>query len=193
MAAKAKACCLFALLPAVAASEEQSLADAFREAVQQPSVTANSIAIDIDGCVIKHVITNKHYCAGFGEGDADRVITKIIDLREVKEIRAEPYRDDFLFSFELDFDGPGANFIFLDRIFKGSDGAFDRYREKRAAALQATDLRSGVSFSNCDGTTTKEKQSSSETIFIDAEPEGWMRIVALAKECRGSEPMTLSD
>jgi hypothetical protein len=166
-----------------------SLVDAFEKANSPPAEASYSVSFDIDGCNFQRTIVNTNYCQRSGKGEGDRTITTRIDLREVQAISTSEVRGDFLISFELDFGGPGAGFILLDRAKNGVDGAFDRYRERRADALDAAELHSGKFFSTCDGPAPSIQTESSLAVVNDIEPEGWTRLIALARECRAPKPM----
>ncbi|WP_281966807.1 hypothetical protein [Roseovarius nanhaiticus] len=191
--AKAVASCAIMLLSSPAVAEMPPLVDAFEKANSPPAEAPYSVSFDIDGCNFQRTIVNTNYCKLSGQGEGDRTVTTRIDLREVQAISTSEVRGDFTISFKLDFGGPGADFILLDRAKNGMDGAFDRYREQRANVLDAAELHSGKFFSTCDGSTPSMQTESSLAVVNDLEPEGWTRLIALARECRAPKPVKFSE
>lgn len=178
------------IVPSIA--EEISLVDAFRNADSDNESPAN-IFYNIDGCVFQRIIVNLKYCEFMGQGEGDRTVIQHIDLREVKEIEVGEFQGNFRVSFELDYVRPGLPFILMDRVLNGEEGTIERFMERESAALEVAELTSGTTFSSCDGSLPAKDKSSSLSVFTEVEPEGWVRLVDLARECRAPEHLTFSE
>lgn len=186
------ASCILAGLFFPAYANETSISEAFERADPSKSIRTE-ISYNIKGCMFQHIIVNINYCGLTGLGERDRTIIKNIDLAEVDEIKISRTLGKFFMNFELDYGAPGTAFILLDRIMNGSEGAFEIYSERIDAALASADLNSGSTFSNCDGTPpTHESKQVSLTLITEVEPEGWLRLVDLARECRSPKHLKLS-
>ncbi|MDA8586835.1 hypothetical protein N9L47_11305 [Rhodobacteraceae bacterium] len=175
-------------------ADQTSLISAFEAANIPPENAEYKIAFEIDGCVFQQIIVNPNYCEQTGRGEGDRIITTIIDLKEVQAVRASQSKQGkFHINFELDFGGPGTSFILIDRALNGAEGAFQRFSKRSAAALEQADLQSGKVFSSCDGTPPNRQKSVSVALVNNVEPKGWRRLIELAKECRAPNPVELKE
>ncbi|WP_247227391.1 hypothetical protein [Yoonia sp. F2084L] len=148
-----------------------------------------SISYSLNGCVFQEVLINQNYCRYFGQVEGDRIITTTVDLREVKAISTSEALGNFYMKFDLDYGGPGSLFVLTDRLLNGSEGAFERFSEQDAAALNAAELSSMRIFSRCDGSPDGFRKQSSLAIITAVEPRGWLRLVELATECRAPDAM----
>ena len=124
-----------------------------------------------------------------GQGEGHRLITTTIDFREVAAITVDEVHGHFYISLDLDFGRPGGWSILVDRLLNGNEGGFKRYSERSAAALEESELNSGTTFSNCDGTESQKTKEVSIALFTELEPDGWSELIDLARECRS--PKTL--
>lgn len=167
---------------------EATLPEAFAAATVGPGPEVTRFAYTLDGCVLRQTITNIGYFDKTGEGAGDRVVTTVIDLGEVESLRVSALRGRTLFTFALEFGGPGRLFFLRDAFGlsrSDADRQFDRYSEERKVALARSDLASHRRFSRADGGEAREPAAATLSLSTDADPEGWQRLIALTKECRG--------
>lgn len=187
------ACCFSGNLGTPAFANELSLAEAFVKADIPQTEAQSKKSYNVEGCVFQITLVNLNYCTITGKGDGDRVIIRSVDLQEVESISAGEYRGKFHISFDVDFGGPGTAFILIDRVLNGAEGAIDRLAERNPAALKAADINSGVSYSNCNGTPPELQKRTRISVFTDSEPEGWRRLLDIARECRAPKQLKFSD
>jgi len=183
------ACYVSIHIPSHAFANDTSLVEAFESATKFTAERRNKVTYKLENCVLQKVLTNLNYCKGGGH----RVITTSIDFREVKAIDVADVHGSFIISFDLDFGGPGAGFILLDRLLNGAEGGFERYSEKSDAALEKAKLNSGVTFSNCDGTVSQESNQMALALITKLEPEGWSRMIDIARECRSPKSLSFNN
>ena len=174
------ACYVSFHIPSHAFANDTSLVEAFESATKFTAESRNKVIYKLENCVLQKVLTNLNYCKGGGS----RVITTSIDFREVEAINVDEVHGSFYISFDLDFGGPGAGFILLDRLLNGAEGGFERYSERSDAALEKAKLNSGETVSNCDGTVLQQRNRMAFALITKLEPEGWPRMINLARECR---------
>ncbi|MGD1884727.1 MAG: hypothetical protein ACFB11_20870 [Paracoccaceae bacterium] len=187
------ACMLAAMFATQTSGDPAKIVSAFEKANALLANARRIISFSIDGCVFKEVIVNPNYCKAFGEGDGDRTITTLIDLREVSAISTINAGDKFHINFDLDFDRPGKISIVMDQLQNGTEGARQRFGEALDAALEAADLRSGTSFSRCDRAPARLKRQAMISVISTTEPDGWRPLIDLAKECRAPASMEFSE
>lgn len=187
------ACMLAAVFATQTSGDPAKIVSAFEKANAPLANARRIISFSIDGCVFKEVIVNPNYCKAFGKGDGDRTITTLIDLREVSAISTIKVSDKFHINFDLDFDRPGRIFILMDQLQNGTEGARKRFGDAVYAALEAADLRSGKSFSSCDGSPASFHKQAKISVISTSEPDGWRPLIDLAKECRAPASMEFSE
>ncbi len=184
--------CMLALLASPICADELSLVEAFQQADRPTPQATSRISYELDDCIFQRTIVNLGYCQLVGQGEGDRTIITYIDLREVEAISTSEVRGNFVMSFQLDFGGPGSLFVWTDRFLNGSEGAFERYSERRSTALNEAELNSVLSFSRCEDASSGLQKDPQLAIVTDTEPEGWQRLIDLAKECRATNPFEFS-
>lgn len=182
-------CSALILFSSHASANETSLVEAFENAENFTVGDRNQVTYKLENCVLQKVVTNFNYCKFMGQGEGHRLVTTSVDFREVEAISVSDVRGKFHISFDLDFGGPGTEFIMEDRLLNGEEGGFERFHEKNMAALEETELNSGNTFSNCDRTEAQKSKEMSIALFTDLEPDGWAEMIDLARECRS--PKTL--
>lgn len=185
--------CVLGLVAAPLAAEQSTIVAGFVAANVSAADAENEVAFDIDGCVFEKTLVNLKYCTRTGKGEGDRTIITRIDLSEVQAVSTMLFRGKFRMGFELDFDGPGSGFILMDRALNGSEGALKRYAKRREAALEEAELRSGTSFSRCDGSPPHIQKDANISVISNAEPEGWRLLVDLARNCRAPKSVELKE
>lgn len=183
------ACYALIIISTQAFANEPSLAEAFESAANLAEGDRNQVSYKFENCVLQKVLTNLNYCEAIDQGEGHRVITTSIDFREVESISVSDVRGTFLIRFNLDFEGPGGWFLLADRLLNGKDGHFERFSERSTAALEEAELNSGKTYSKCDGTESQKSKEMSIALLTDLEPEGWSRIIDLARECRLPEAL----
>lgn len=190
-------CISVRLMPSNAFAEQLSIVDAFEQArreydYEQPE-DRSLISYNLNGCILERVIVNPNYCEKFGEGDRSRTITSLISLDEVVEINAKEHRGDFMLVFDFEYEKPGRWSHIQDIFSNGFKGFYERAFIRGLEAIENISLKSGIISTKCDGTYWPKESSTHAALIFERPPEGWRRVVQVARKCRGSRDFTFAD
>lgn len=170
-------------------AEENEISEALNAALKDIEPEISRLSIELEDCQLDRFIVNVNYCAQTKHGFGDRSIHTLVALSEVEKISATSVNDDYLVTFHFDITKTNRLTSIFERFTMDHDTAFERFQERRQAALNNAQLASRSTISDCSGSEPFLEKSERLSIVFDNQPKEFDSFIRYVRNCRA--PMSL--